>query len=229
MVYGIIKKAVFIDRPNRFIAHVLLDGKEETVHVKNTGRCRELLINGTTVLLEKSENPKRKTKYSLVAVYKGDMLINMDSQIPNDVAEEGIMKGIVTKIGMPDLVKREVPFSKSRFDIYFEKDDIKGFIEVKGVTLEKNGTAMFPDAPTLRGLKHVNELIKAKEEGYYAALLFVIQFEDASVFRPNEDTDPEFAEALRNAKKAGVNIIAYKCKVKENEIILDKEVEVCLY
>ncbi|MCI1960132.1 MAG: DNA/RNA nuclease SfsA [Clostridia bacterium] len=229
MVYGIIKKAVFIDRPNRFIAHVLLDGKEETVHVKNTGRCRELLINGTTVLIERSENPKRKTKYSLVAVYKGDMLINMDSQIPNDVAEEGIMKGIVTKIGMPDLLKREVPFSKSRFDIYFEKDDIKGFIEVKGVTLEKNRTAMFPDAPTLRGLKHVNELIKAKEEGYYAALLFVIQFENASVFRPNEDTDPEFAAALRNAENAGVNILAYKCKVNENEIILDKEVEVCLY
>lgn len=228
MVYGIIKKAVFLNRTNRFIAHVLLDGNEETVHVKNTGRCRELLINGATVILEKSKNPDRKTKYSLIAVYKNDMLINMDSQIPNGVAAEGIIKGLIPEIGKPDMLKREVSFSKSRFDIYFEKNEIRGFVEVKGVTLEKNKTAMFPDAPTKRGYKHVKELIKAKKEGYKAILLFVIQFENAAEFRPNKEMDPDFANALKEAENAGVQILAYKCRVKENEIELTEKVPVYL-
>lgn len=228
MKYYDMIRAVFIERPNRFIAIVLLDGHEETVHVKNTGRCRELLIKGVTVILEKSKNEKRKTRYSLIAVYKGEMLINMDSQIPNAVAEEGIKAGLVSETGIPDRLKREVTFSHSRFDIYYEKNSVKGFVEVKGVTLEKDGTAMFPDAPTQRGTKHVRELIKAKKDGYEAAILFVIQFENARIFRPNSKTDSEFSQALKEAQAMGVKILAYECTVKENEIILSKSVKVCL-
>jgi sugar fermentation stimulation protein A len=226
MKYENIKEAVFIERPNRFIANVCIDGKEEKVHVKNTGRCRELLLKGCRVFLEESKNSARKTKYSLVAVYKGERLINMDSQIPNYVAEEALKKGIIKEIGIPDFVKREVKYSQSRFDIYYEKDGRKGFIEVKGVTLEKNGEVLFPDAPTERGTKHIKELIKAKKEGYEAAVLFVIQMKDVSFFAPNAETDKDFSQALKNAKEEGVNILAYDCDVKEDEIVLKDKVEV---
>ena len=226
MKYENIKEAVFIQRPNRFIANVCIDGKEEKVHVKNTGRCRELLLKGCRVFLEESKNSARKTKYSLVAVYKGERLINMDSQIPNYVAEEALKKGIIKEIGIPDFVKREVKYSQSRFDIYYEKDGRKGFIEVKGVTLEKNGEVLFPDAPTERGTKHIKELIKAKKEGYEAAVLFVIQMKDVSFFAPNAETDKDFSQALKNAKEEGVNILAYDCDVKEDEIVLKDKVEV---
>lgn len=226
MKYENIKEAVFIERPNRFIANVCIDGKEEKVHVKNTGRCRELLIKGCRVFLEESKNSARKTKYSLVAVYKGERLINMDSQIPNYVAEEALKKGIIKEISIPDFVKREVKYSQSRFDIYYEKDGRKGFIEVKGVTLEKNGEVLFPDAPTERGTKHIKELIKAKKEGYEAAVLFVIQMKDVSFFAPNAETDKDFSQALKNAKEEGVNILAYDCDVKEDEIVLKDKVEV---
>ena len=226
MKYENIKEAVFIERPNRFIANVCIDGKEEKVHVKNTGRCHELLLKGCRVFLEESKNNARKTKYSLVAVYKGERLINMDSQIPNYVAEEALKKGIIKEIGIPDFVKREVKYSQSRFDIYYEKDGRKGFIEVKGVTLEKNGEVLFPDAPTERGTKHIKELIKAKKEGYEAAVLFVIQMKDVSFFAPNAETDKDFSQALKNAKEEGVNILAYDCDVKEDEIVLKDKVEV---
>ena len=226
MKYENIKEAVFIERPNRFIANVCIDGKEEKVHVKNTGRCRELLLKGCRVFLEESKNNARKTKYSLVAVYKGERLINMDSQIPNYVAEEALKKGIIKEIGIPDFVKREVKYSQSRFDIYYEKDGRKGFIEVKGVTLEKNGEVLFPDAPTERGTKHIKELIKAKKEGYEVAVLFVIQMKDVSFFAPNAETDKDFSQALKNAKEEGVNILAYDCDVKEDEIVLKDKVEV---
>lgn len=226
MKYENIKEAVFIERPNRFIANVCIDGNEEKVHVKNTGRCRELLLKGCRVFLEESKNSARKTKYSLVAVYKGERLINMDSQIPNYVAEEALKKGIIKEIGIPDFVKREVKYSQSRFDIYYEKDGRKGFIEVKGVTLEKNGKVLFPDAPTERGTKHIKELIKAKKEGYEAAVLFVIQMKDVSFFAPNAETDKDFSQALKNAKEEGVNILAYDCDVKEDEIVLKDKVEV---
>ena len=216
MKYENIKEAVFIERPNRFIANVCIDGKEEKVHVKNTGRCRELLLKGCRVFLEESKNNARKTKYSLVAVYKGERLINMDLQIPNYVAEEALKKGII----------KEVKYSQSRFDIYYEKDGRKGFIEVKGVTLEKNGEVLFPDAPTERGTKHIKELIKAKKEGYEAAVLFVIQMKDVSFFAPNAETDKDFSQALKNAKEEGVNILAYDCDVKEDEIVLKDKVEV---
>ena len=226
MKYENIKEAVFIERPNRFIANVCINGNEEKVHVKNTGRCRELLLKGCRVFLEESKNNARKTKYSLVAVYKGERLINMDSQIPNYVAEEALKKGIIKEIGIPDFVKREVKYSQSRFDIYYEKDGRKGVREVKGVKLEQNGKVLFPDAPTERGTKHIKELIKAKKEGYEAAVLFVIQMKDVSFFAPNAETDKDFSQALKNAKEEGVNILAYDCDVKEDEIVLKDKVEV---
>ena len=228
MTYNKIKKGIFIDRPNRFVAHVLIDGKEETVHVKNTGRCRELLIKGTEVILEESDNPKRKTKYSLIAVYKGKRLINMDSQAPNSAAFEAVRNGVIEEIGVPDYIKREVAYSKSRFDLYFEKDGKKGFIEVKGVTLEKDSMTYFPDAPTQRGTRHLEELIKAFEEGYEAYVLFVIQMKDVIGFSPNYETDLNFAKTLKRAQEKGVKVIAYACNVYENKMELNLPVKVIL-
>ncbi len=228
MIYRKIKKGIFLDRPNRFVAHVFLDGKEETVHVKNTGRCRELLIKGTEVILEESDNPKRKTKYSLIAVYKGNKLINMDSQAPNSAAYEAVKNGVIKEIGVPEFVKREVSYSKSRFDLYFEKDGKKGFIEVKGVTLEKDSMTYFPDAPTQRGTRHLEELIKAYEEGYEAFVLFVIQMKGVIGFSPNYETDLNFAQALKDSQNKGVKIIAYDCNVNEDEMNIDSPVNVIL-
>ncbi|MBR2593913.1 MAG: DNA/RNA nuclease SfsA [Firmicutes bacterium] len=226
MEYKNIAEGIFLERPNRFVAHILIDKDELVVHVKNTGRCRELLVKGARVLLEESNNPVRKTKYSLVAVYKNDMLVNMDSQIPNAVAAEALAKGMIPEIGIPDYIKREYTYGKSRFDIYYEKDGKKGFIEVKGVTLENDGIVSFPDAPTQRGRKHLEELIKAKNEGYMAWILFVVQMKGIRLFRPNSGHDPEFAKLLAKAQKAGVGILAYDCIVTETSIVLDEKVPI---
>ncbi|MBQ7847788.1 MAG: DNA/RNA nuclease SfsA, partial [Clostridia bacterium] len=192
----------FLRRPNRFIAHVEIDGKEEICHVKNTGRCRELLTPDAVVWCEKSKNPERKTKYSLIAVQKGARCINMDSQIPNHVAEEWILSGGLGFV--PSVLKREQFYGKSRFDFYLEDEKgQKGFLEVKGVTLEMENACYFPDAPTQRGARHIEELTHAVEQGYRAFLLFVVQMEDISFVSPNEKTDPAFAAALRTAAKNG--------------------------
>ena len=206
-------QAKFIDRPNRFIAHVDLNGNVETVHVKNTGRCRELLIKGVTVILEESDNESRKTKYDLIAVYKENFgLINIDSQAPNKVAKEWLESKDYTYI------KPEYTYGNSRIDFYMEKDDRKYLMEVKGCTLERDGIGYFPDAPTERGVKHIYELIKAKEDGYEVSLAFVIQMEGVNEVLPNIETHPEFGVAIDDAKKAGVNIVFIKCRVYENRL-----------
>lgn len=228
MEYNNTTNAIFLKRPNRFIAIVIIDGEEEIVHVKNTGRCKELLIEGAKVILEKSDNPNRKTKYSLIAVYKGDVLINMDSQVPNAVVAEALRDGKILEIGEVSFIKREVTFSNSRFDIYYEKEHKKGFIEVKGVTLERDGVALFPDAPTIRGSRHVYEMIKAKENGYEANFLFLIQMVDVEYFTSNSEMDNEFAKALRLAKEKDVNIMAYDSVVRENSIYIGKRIEIQL-
>ncbi len=231
MRYKNITEGIFISRPNRFIAKVEIDGKEETVHVKNTGRCRELLVSGCRVYLEKSDNPARKTAYDLVAVEKltesGEtLLINMDSQIPNYAAEQWLkISGMFSENAV---IRREVRYGNSRFDIYAEDGSRRAFIEVKGVTLEHNGTAMFPDAPTQRGVKHIRELIKCTEEGYEAYILFVIQMESVNEFRPNDATDKEFGKALREAEKAGVKILAQSCVITRDSIEIKSPVKVIL-
>ncbi len=224
MEYKNTVKGIFKNRPNRFIANVIINGKEETVHVKNTGRCKELLIEGVTVILEESDNTNRKTKYSLISVYKGEKLINMDSQSPNSVFAEALIDGEIEQIGSVDFLKREVKYNNSRFDIYYEKNNKKGFIEVKGVTLEENGVVMFPDAPTERGTKHILELIEAKKEGYDVGIAFVVQMKDVKYFTPNKERDKKFYDALYKAYKEGVNIYVYDCIVTENSITLDKKV-----
>lgn len=207
-------KGTFISRPNRFIAEVEIDGRVQICHVKNTGRCRELLIKGCTVILEKSGNPARKTAYDLIAVYKGERLINIDSQVPNKCAAELFLR-IFDDI---TLVKPECTYKDSRFDFYIEADGEKIFLEVKGVTLEENGTVKFPDAPTERGIKHLNGLSACISDGYKAYVLFVVQMDNVKYFTPNAETHPQFAEALRNAAEKGVNILACSCKVTEDSI-----------
>lgn len=228
MEYGNMVEARFLRRVNRFTAFVELNGQEEMVHVKNTGRCKELLIEGARVFLEEADKEGRKTKYSLIAVYKGDMLVNMDSQAPNQMAAEALAEGKIEEIGEVDFLKREVNYENSRFDLFYQKENKKGFIEVKGVTLEGNGIAKFPDAPTERGAKHLRELIKAKEEGYEAAVLFVIQMEGVQEFRPNEERDKNFTAALKEAAKAGVKILAYDCRVQVGKVYIDQKVPVNL-
>lgn len=210
----------FINRPNRFIAQVLVQGKEETVHVKNTGRCKELLIPGAKIILEKAQNENRKTKYSLVAVYKGNLLINMDSQIPNAVAAEALSSGRLKEIGAVSHWRREVPYGASRFDLYYEEGSRKGFIEVKGVTLEQDGIARFPDAPSERASKHLKGLIKAKEAGFESTVLFLIQMKGPKMFTPNFATDSHFSENLQKAAEKGVSILVYDSLVEEDEIVL---------
>ncbi|MBP3313721.1 MAG: DNA/RNA nuclease SfsA [Oscillospiraceae bacterium] len=207
----------FLRRPNRFIAHVEIDGQEVICHVKNTGRCKELLTPNATVWCEKSQNPARKTPYSLIAVQKGKRCINMDSQIPNDVAEEWILQGGLGFI--PKTLKREQFFGQSRFDFYLEdQKGQKGYLEVKGVTLEEANACYFPDAPTQRGARHLQELTRATLEGYRAFVLFVVQMEDVLFVSPNEKTDPAFAQALRNAHEKGVEIHAVTCAVTPDTI-----------
>ena len=230
MRYSHIVTGTFLSRPNRFIAKVLVEGREETVHVKNTGRCRELLVPGATVYLEKSDNPARKTLYDLVTVQKavpgGVRVINMDSQAPNKLFEEWARAGHF----VPDLtlLRPETTWGSSRFDFYWETGERKGFVEVKGCTLEKEGWTYFPDAPTLRGVKHLEELILAKAEGYEAAVCFVIQMAGVDGFSPNDATHPEFGAALRKAAKAGVEVIAYECKVIPGEVTITSKVPITL-
>lgn len=215
----------FLCRPNRFVAHVQIDGNEQIVHVKNTGRCRELLPEGAQVWCEKNDAPNRKTKYDLICVQKGDRLINMDSQAPNAAAGEWLRGG-----GLPDVhqVRSEVKFANSRFDFAFQKEGKPCFMEVKGVTLENDGICAFPDAPTLRGAKHLRELTQAAQAGYGAYVLFVIQMENVQCLRPNDATDPEFGEALRQAERAGVRLLAMDCRVTPDSMTLRKAVPICL-
>lgn len=221
MNYPNIQRATFLSRPNRFVAYCRLEsGETVRCHVKNTGRCRELLVENTeencTVLLVKADSPNRSTLYDLVAVYKGDKLINMDSSAPNRAAAEFL------PTLYPDLQKlqAEYKWGSSRFDFYAEHPDAKRLIEVKGVTLEENGHTRFPDAPTLRGLRHVEELMEARKQGFQATLLFVVQMEDAIDFAPNDVTQPAFLDALCRARDAGVEIIAHRCKVTEDSMTI---------
>lgn len=228
--YEKVKRGVFLERPNRFIAKVEINGSIETVHVKNTGRCRELLIEGAMVYLSESDNPLRKTKYDLICVEKqtgnGNILINMDSQIPNDVAGEWLKKGKLFSENA--VIKREVKFGNSRFDFYIEDGKRKAFLEVKGVTLENNGVAMFPDAPTQRGVKHIRELVSCLEEGYESYILFIIQMKGVDVFKPNYITDPDFSKALKAASASGVKIIALDSIVASDSIVADEYIKIVL-
>jgi len=271
MKYNQVVPGTFLQRPNRFIAHVLIDGKEEVCHVKNTGRCRELLIPGCTVYCAVSNNPQRKTKFDLIAVDKiigsqtilantgtfpqniknspetnSTLLVNMDSQAPNAATKEWLRSG-VSPFGKTDFLKPEYTYGNSRFDFYLEcKTEAKRagtaptptenatissrkiLLEVKGVTLEDNGVVLFPDAPTERGVKHVRELIRCHEEGFETYVLFVVQMECALYFTPNRKTHPQFADALCEAQNAGVQLLAYTCKVTPEEMKIDKELKISL-
>ena len=224
MEYQHIKQGYFLTRPNRFIAHVELDGEEVVCHVKNTGRCRELLTPRAVVYLEESDNSNRKTRYDLIGVEKGERKINMDSQAPNQVFGEWARGGGFRS----DLRKlqSETTYGNSRFDFYWESSEKRGFVEVKGVTLEEDGVVLFPDAPTQRGIKHLEELVAAKAAGYDAAVCFVIQMEGVKCFRPNDRTHPEFGAALRKAAQAGVEILAVDCTVERDSLQIRERVPV---
>ena len=242
MTYDNIVTGTFLKRPNRFIAYVEVKGDVKTCHVKNTGRCQELLVPGCTVVLEfhpKAKEMKRKTEYDLIAVYKGNLLINMDSQAPNQAALEWIRekeaKGLsLENVGIPTNIRREVTHGESRFDLAFElKDEVTGktvpaFMEVKGVTLEKEGNVFFPDAPTIRGVKHLNGLIQAKKDGFETFLLLVIQMKGIKGFKPNNITHPAFGEALREASSGGVHVLAYDCIITPDTMAVDQLVPVFL-
>ena len=226
MKYNNIWEGQFESRPNRFIAYVNMDGKSEKVHVKNTGRCRELLTDHATVFLNKSDNPQRSTAYDLVAVRKGERIINMDSQAPNKAVEEWLLKGGLFKDVL--LVRPETTYGNSRFDFYVETPEDKIFIEVKGVTLEQESVVLFPDAPSERAVKHMNELVEAVKEGYKAYILFVIQMENVNYFTPNRITHPAFADALLRARQAGVKVLAYDCRVMPDSMTIRHPVPVRL-
>lgn len=226
MRYERIEKAVFLERPNRFIAYVEREGEKETVHVKNTGRCAELLVPGAQVYIQRSVNPERKTKWDLIGVEKGERMINMDSQIPNRVVEEWIRDGNLVEGAT--LIRPETTFGSSRFDLYVEAEGRRIFIEVKGVTLEENGVCRFPDAPSERAVKHLEELERAEREGYETYVFFVIQMKGVKYFTPNTDTHPAFAKALRKAAKNGVRVLAYDCVVTGDSIRIDSPVRVVL-
>lgn len=225
MRYGEMVEGIFLRRPNRFIAHVLINGREAVCHVKNTGRCRELLVPGCRVWCEKSKNPARKTAFDLIAVEKGTRIINMDSQAPNAAAGEWLRAG---GLGPLTELRAESFYEDSRFDFSFTLDDRRCYLEVKGVTLENDGVCAFPDAPTLRGAKHLRGLIRAAEEGYGVYVLFVIQMGDVVYLHPNEVTDPAFGDALRSAAAAGVTVMAMDCRVTPDTMELRRRVEVRL-
>ena len=214
---------IFQSRPNRFIAYVELNGAEEVCHVKNTGRCRELLVPGTRVWCQKQDKPERKTKYDLIAVEKNGRIINMDSQAPNAAVKEWLAGG-----GLGDIseLKAESKWGTSRFDFSFIKDGRRCFLEVKGVTLENDGVCAFPDAPTVRGARHLQELTELAEQGFGAYVLFVIQMADVCYLHPNDTTDPAFGSALRQAAQAGVQVLAMDCAVTEETMTLRKPVPV---
>ena len=209
----------FLARPNRFIAHVEIAGREEIVHVKNTGRCKELLLPGATVYVQHFPEGKRKTKYDLIAVEKQNILINMDSQAPNKVVQEWLMEQ--EPFGKITYLKPECKHGDSRFDFYLETEAKKMFIEVKGVTLEEKGVVMFPDAPTERGVKHVQELCHCLEQGYEAAIVFVVQMSGSRYFTPNRRTHAAFATALEQAAASGVQLMALTCAVTPDSLIIN--------
>ena len=226
MRYSKVTGGIFLNRPNRFIAEVEIEGCIERVHVKNTGRCRELLVPGGKCFLSDSENPARKTRYDLIAVQKGELLINMDSQVVNTLVEEYLKKG--TLFSKDALIRREVTYGNSRFDFYIEDGRRKIFLEVKGVTLENEGIASFPDAPTERGVKHLKELIAASKEGFETYVFFVIQMKGVKFFTPNDVTHPAFGETLRYAAEQNVKIIAMDCQVTPDSLLIDAPVEIKL-
>lgn len=228
MKYSNIKEAIFLNRPNRFIAKVRVDGHEEMVHVKNTGRCREILQEGTPVYLEESSNPSRKTRYSLIAAWKGPRLINIDSQAPNTVVFDALQAGHIRELPPIDLIRREVFFGSSRFDLFFRSGTQSGFIEVKGVTLERDGGVLFPDAPTERGTRHVKEMVNAVAEGCLGVVFLLVQMKGVKVFTPNRVMDPAFSNALDLAAASGVQILCYDCHVAPDEIRIGDPVEVKL-
>ena len=245
MIYERIEEAIFKSRPNRFIAQVETSRGIEICHVKNTGRCRELLVPEAKIWVQRNENPNRKTALDLIVVDKAGTIINMDSQIPNRVAEEWIRGGGLARAGqasgvkgwaadalecydMTTSIRPETRYGNSRFDFYLEQGEHRLFLEVKGVTLEEDGVARFPDAPTERGVKHVEELIHCMEDGYEAGILFVIQMKGIRYLEPNDRTHPAFGEALRRAEKAGVQVLAVDCQVTPESIRADQMVEVRL-
>ncbi len=226
MTYPDIRRAVFLERPNRFIAHVELDGRLEVCHVKNTGRCRELLVPGATVWVQEFVPSHRKTRFDLISVLKGDRLINMDSAVPNKVFAEWVRNGpLFSRI---DAIRPEHRYGSSRFDFCIDADGRRTFVEVKGVTLEENGVARFPDAPTERGIKHLRELADCVREGYGAVLAFIVQMKDVLYVEPNRRTHSAFGEALSSASAAGVRILALDCRVTPDSITAADFVEVRL-
>lgn len=225
MRYENMVPGIFLRRPNRFIAHVLIDGQEQVVHVKNTGRCRELLPEGARVWCQRSTNPNRKTAYDLIVVEKGCRLINMDSQAPNGAAGEWLRSG---GLGVLEQLRAETVWGDSRFDFSFVKDGKRCFLEVKGCTLETDGVCAFPDAPTTRGAKHLRHLTKLAEEGFGAYVLFVVQMGDVRYLTPNDGTDPAFGQALRQAAGQGVEILAMDCVVTPESMTIRAPVEVRL-
>ena len=225
MLYENIVPGIFLSRPNRFIAHIEIDGQDTVCHVKNTGRCKELLPPGAAVWCQKSNNPTRKTAYDLIAVQKGARLINMDSQAPNKAVHEWLLKG---GLGAIESLRAESTYGNSRFDFSFEKAGKRCFLEVKGVTLECGGVCAFPDAPTDRGTKHLRKLTALVDEGFGAYVLFVIQMTDVFYLHPNDATDPAFGAALREAAKAGVQVLAMDCVVTPDTMTLQNPVEIKL-
>ena len=226
MYYSNIQPAIFLRRPNRFIAHIEVNGSEEVCHVKNTGRCKELLTDRAIIYVQHHDDDKRKTKYSLIAVEKGNLLINMDSQAPNKVVGEWIKEQ--EPFGEVKLLKPECKYGNSRFDFYLETATDKMFIEVKGVTLEEDGIVRFPDAPTERGIKHLEELVACTKAGYKAAVIFVVQMEGICHFEPNYKTHLAFGEALKRAQAEGVEVLAYECCVTPDSLAITKAIPVQL-
>ncbi len=228
MIYENIVNGIFLSRPNRFIARVLINNEEKLAHVKNTGRCKELLIPGCKLTLQHNDISTRKTQYSVITVEKNNQLFNIDSQVPNQVVAEAIKDKQLFIEKDITFLKRESTFLKSRFDIYFETTKEKAFMEIKGVTLEKEGIALFPDAPTKRGTKHIYEMIEAVKQGYSGYLFFLLQMTNCNYFTTNRQTDPEFAKALLIAKEKGVQILCYDSIVTKNGIDLNKKVPINL-
>ena len=225
MQYASMVPGTFLARPNRFIAHVEISGKTEICHVKNTGRCRELLPAGAKVWCQPAQTPNRKTPFDLICVEKGRRLINMDSQAPNAAAKEWLLNGGLGKI---ENLKAETVIGDSRFDFSFTKDGTPCYLEVKGVTLEQDGVCAFPDAPTQRGAKHLKGLAQLAQAGFGAYVLFVIQMSDVKFLHPNDATDPAFAQTLREAVQSGVTILAMDCAVTPDSMTIQNPVPVTL-
>lgn len=226
MIYDNVKPAAFLERLNRFTAYIEIDGRVEKCHVKNTGRCWELLTIGAPVLVQEVDSAQRKTRYDLIAVYKGERLVNVDSSAPNRVFAEWLSQGCLFKT--TTLIKPEKTFGDSRFDFYVEGDGRQAFVEVKGVTLEDNGVVRFPDAPTQRGIKHLKDLMRCQQAGFDAYVAFIVQMKGVRYFEPNWDTHPEFGVVLRQAAQMGVHVLALDCQVTENSITPGEPVKVVL-